>query len=119
MGAGLPPGQKAPGGQSTEAFAVEPAAHPCPGGAAQGPLQAAVVRFWEAPNTPAGQGRGAGEPAGQKAPSGHGTHAVAAVALGLGLKEPAGQGSGSPAGWGQKKPSGHAAQAKPAPPDSQ
>ena len=49
-GAGEPPGQKDPTGQSAAlAGDTDPAAHPLPGRAVQAPLHAALVRFTTAP----------------------------------------------------------------------
>ena len=76
-GAGLPPGQKYPGAHSVALPALtDPAAHPYPGAALQGPLQDALPRPDVAPKTPAGQGR---------------QEAVGEVTPGLGLKRPGAQ----------------------------
>ena len=60
--AGVPPGQKAPTGQAVPAALVEPAAHPNPGVAVQGPEQAGLARPEVLPKTPTGQGAQTEEP---------------------------------------------------------
>jgi hypothetical protein len=62
VGGAAPPAQKKPGLQGAPSGAVEPAAQPLPGRAAQGPLQAALASPVVLPKRPAGQGRKAPPP---------------------------------------------------------
>jgi hypothetical protein len=58
-GGASPPRQKEPGAHGAPSGDVEPAAQPLPGGATQGPLQAALTSPDALPKRPAGQGRNA------------------------------------------------------------
>ena len=69
VGGAAPPVQKKPEGQSAPVIAVDPAPQARPGGAAQGPEQAAVARPLVFPKVPTGQGSVA--PPAQYAPTGH------------------------------------------------
>ena len=72
-GAAVPPAHQLPTAQSAPVAFVDPAPQKLPGGAAQGPLHAAVVsQPVVLPKVPAGHGTGGAPPAAQYAPAGHG-----------------------------------------------
>jgi len=106
-----PPAQKKPAAHSVGVEFVAPAAHPKPAAAAaHGAHAVALVAFTAALHEPAAHGDGAADPAGQKAPDGHGAppHACNAAAPTTADHAPAAHGVALNEPSGQKKPAGHA-----------